>query len=120
MGTNYYMMYGGDRMFLCPECNTFCGMPVRRHIGKSSAGWVFGLFVDKRIPTLDLLTPILNHPNVLIFNEYHEFLTPEEMMNIIVNRQAFKDRELRRHDIDGRFCVGHGPGTWDLLQGEFS
>lgn len=26
---------------------------------------------------------------------------------------------LLRHQI-GRFCVGHGEGTWDLIQGDFS
>lgn len=27
---------------------------------------------------------------------------------------------LSRHEVDGRHCVGHGPGTWDLIVGEFS
>lgn len=27
---------------------------------------------------------------------------------------------LLRHRIDGWHCIGHGPGTWDLIIGEFS
>jgi hypothetical protein len=27
---------------------------------------------------------------------------------------------LLRHRIDGRHCIGHGPGTYDYIAGEFS
>ena len=28
--------------------------------------------------------------------------------------------DLLRHINDGKFCIGHGEGTWDLCTGEFS
>lgn len=27
---------------------------------------------------------------------------------------------LLRHQLDGRHCIGHGEGPWDLITGEFS
>lgn len=29
-------------------------------------------------------------------------------------------RNLLRHQIDGKRCVGHGEGTWDYVAGDFS
>jgi hypothetical protein len=68
----------------------------------------------------------------LIKNEYGEIVSPEGMLEVITARACtLKNRPLGggyeegpngliRHLIDGRFCVGHGEGTWDLINGEFS
>jgi len=36
------------------------------------------------------------------------------------NQSLQGPRGLSRHKIDGRHCIGHGEGTWDLIAGEFS
>lgn len=38
----------------------------------------------------------------------------------IKNNSLFGPNGLYRHKIDGRHCVGHGDGTWDLISGTFS
>lgn len=79
-----------------------------------------------------------------ILDEYHRVLSLEEMRSKILERSwerkkdypdPFYDSEaefhrlnqsergpngLVRHQIDGRHCIAHGEGTWDLIVGEFS
>ena len=139
MGTNYYL----EEREPCPEC----GRPYdRRHIGKSSAGWCFGLHVhpDDRINGLEDWVGLWSKPEATISNEYGETLTPQQMYGIITDREWQRDggkcppgysdwdhfhamnhsqagpEGLLRHRIDGRHCIGHGDGTWDLMVGEFS
>ena len=72
----------------------------------------------------------------MIQNEYGNVVTPDDMLEIITER--WRDtppseeyirssdyampgpNNLLRHPVDGRFCIGHGEGTWDLMLGEFS
>lgn len=134
MGTNYFWYEKSP----CPHC----GRPYEPlHIGKSSAGWCFSLHV---YPELGINT--LNDWRKKLFskgcikNEYDELISYEVMMAIITDRrsgrgpisneeldQILKDNHavagpnnLLRHRVDGRFCIGHGDGTFDYIIGEFS
>ena len=113
MGTNYYL-------YQKPDCET-CGRPhPALHIGKSSAGWCFSLHVvpEDRIECLDDWRHLWTQPGALIRNEYDERISPGEMESIITEREH--PCGLLRHEIDGRHCLSHGPGTWDHIAGEFS
>ena len=138
MGTNYYLHEKQD----C-EC---CGRPFEpRHIGKSSGGWCFSLHVypEDNIHTLDDWRELWAMPGAFIRNEYGERIPIADMELIVTVRQgklnsgswgsygsetAFHranhsqpgPNNLVRHAIDGRHCIGHGPGTWDYIIGEFS
>lgn len=141
MGTNYYLH---DK----PDCEC-CGRqfePV--HIGKSSGGWCFSLHVipEDNINSLDDWCALWSKPGAFIRNEYGERISISQMSDIITNRSRdakwdesrwwsgfylseadfhAKNHSLRgpkgllRHRI-GDHCVGHGKGTWDYIQGEFS
>lgn len=132
MGTNFYLH---DR----DPCDC-CGRPFSRlHIGKSSAGRAFSLHVipEEGIHGLKDWEARWSHPHVRIEDEYGQILTPQEMHDRIANR-SWCAREplgeawyretraeagpngLARSVADGVYCVGHGPGTWDLIAGEFS
>lgn len=136
MGTNYYL-----EIDVC-KC---CMRPKEvKHIGKSSAGWCFSLHVDENTKSLvdwiDLITFHLGNPDhpCHIVDEYGRKLSLDELLHIIKNRdwghlvaprpKEFYDQNnaepgpnnLIRHKIDGRHCIGHGEGTWDLIRGEFS
>ena len=135
MGTNYYLHRG-----ICPECKRSCD---HWHIGKSSIGWCFSLHIipERGIRDLPDWVQAWQEPDTLIRDEYGRDITPEAMLDIITNRKrprppqwkrwyasideyyARNDAEpgpnhLLRHRI-GHHCVGHGEGTWDLIQGEF-
>lgn len=133
MGTNYYLKTGSP----CPTCGHHPN--AERHIGKSSAGWCFSLHVDpdNGIASLDDWRRLWSEPGAAIEDEYGQSVSAEEMADIITDRgrsdplgwdAAMLARNsavegpnnLARHRIDGRFCIGHGDGTWDLLVGEFS
>lgn len=129
MGTNYYLTED-----VCPCCKRGS---ERLHIGKSSAGWCFGLHVDpdNGLSSLGAWVQRWSAPNARIMDEYGVEVTPEEMLRIITERQGrpgvWTDRELAlngavsgpnglaRHAI-GRYCSGHGDSTYDLCTGEFS
>jgi hypothetical protein len=144
MGTNYYLTFNGsllDRLKDKPK--------VELHIGKSSGGWCFSLHVvpELGINSLRDWYRLFRKDDNVITNEYHDVLTIEQMLDVITNRKSrantlpeasstlSSQRELARylaanhavlgpyklmrHKIDG-FCIGHGTGTWDLLNGEFS
>lgn len=130
MGTNYYLEE--DRCLHCDRAE-------RLHIGKSSAGWVFALHVipDEGINSLEDWEERWSRPNVRIVDEYNRDLTPAEMMLCITTRSGHGEgmnskRLASNHDmapgpnglvrsrVDGRHCIAHAPGTWDLCVGEFS
>lgn len=141
MGTNYYLHEN-----VCEHCGRG---DDSIHIGKSSAGWCFSLHVineaweDDKIINLELWKAKWAEPGTIIKNEYGEIITQEKMLAIITERGREKDWEkepvgyrnwrefhkmneseqgpngLLRHRI-GRYCMGHGEGTWDLIPGEFS
>jgi hypothetical protein len=112
------------------------------HIGKSSGGWCFALHVNDDIRSLDDWKE--KWKDGVITNEYNEKVSPEEMLEIITKRRCLPlkispidpwytseedflaknnaeigPNNLLRHKI-GRHCIGHGEGTWDLMEGEFS
>ena len=133
MGTNYYW-----EQEPC-EC---CGRSDRIHIGKSSRGWCFSLHVypNKEVESLaDWIRIWINEPGD-IFNQYGETLSVEQMLCVIMDRHMeqpvqWQEREYRRqhayagpnnllrHEIENRGsagCLGPGPGTWDLMFGDYS
>jgi hypothetical protein len=129
MGTNYYL----KGKPACEHCRR--GPERGLHIGKSSAGWVFALRVYphgqddwrvsdfdtsiKRLESLEDWLPLFARFGVI--DEYDRDVTTAEMHDTIANRAPWKPGvPLRRSEIDGRDCIGRGPGTWDLCVGEFS
>jgi len=128
MGTNYYL-----KTAPC-EC---CGLYDERntmHIGKSSYGWCFSLHVGKWLNdlkdgpeahNLEDWQALWNRDGWVIVDEERRTVTPQEMLSIITERSGehgyCRDgSELRRHDFDGKHCLGHGDGTYDYIAGEFS
>ena len=142
MGTNYYVRLDVE---VCEACNRpLDDSDEELHIGKSSAGWCFGLHV---IPELGLNTWLdweTYLKDKLIFNEYQDQLTLAALKGVVTQREGAKNwnahpafydnweqfhkenhsiigpKHLVRSQIDGSHCVGHGPGTWDYIAGEFS
>lgn len=135
MGTNYYIF---------EECESCGARNNELHIGKSSAGWCFSLHIypDKDINTLDDWIAIFESGQV-IQDEYGRFVSAKKMISNIAERgrkekweekpysypswEAFHQDNhsqrgpngLLRHRI-GNHCNGHGDGTYDYIQGEFS
>jgi hypothetical protein len=140
MGTNYYWHEK-------PTC-VACHRPFKpRHIGKSSAGWVFALHVYPE----DGITDMDDWERIWISggeirDEYGALITVEEMRLVVLARlrperwdkeapfmyESWEDFHLRnssmigpagllrtRLETRGR-CVKHGVGTWDCFTGEFS
>lgn len=108
MGTNFYWTEKEP----C-EC---CGRAFDdRHIGKSSAGWCFTLRVypEDGINTLDDWEKLWE--SGVITDEYDTVVPVSAMKARIRNRPL----TALRHPIDSH-CIGHGPGTWDYIDGEFS
>ena len=130
MGTNYYWQQAPEKpCHACGHGDTY--EPV--HIGKSSFGWVFTLRVypdgiepgsGTRINDLDDWRHIWRDREGTIVDEYGEELSWQKLEEIITERDRNRagSSALRRHDLDGdfRFCIAHGPGSWDLCVGEFS
>src|SRR5574337_656967 len=140
MDTNYYLHAKAP----C-EC---CGRPYEPlHIGKSVVGWCFALHVIPKLG-LDSLKAWMRAFDVqgtVIYNEYDEKVGVEEMLRIITKRGREPEWEanwyrgypseqdfhrcnysergpsgLLRVRIGLGHCVGHGEGTWDYIEGEFS
>ena len=124
MGTNYYTVKR------CGHCNH----EERLHIGKSSGGWCFALAThpDKGITSLDDWRRKFAEDGIVIEDEYGQDSTPSEMIAEITERvgsgRKYSDfagmgvqgpNGLRRNTIDGSHCIEHGPGTWDIMRGEF-
>lgn len=128
MGTNYYMATKAA----CKECGH---QEPARHIGKSSAGWVFSLHVypDEGINDLDDWKPLLAAAPE-IRDEYGEVISVEDMLATITQR-AWPNPRKRQFDYQSNFAmpgpeglvrskvgsgVTHGAGTWDCHTGDFS
>lgn len=135
MGTNYYATLPP-----CPHCGR---TDERVHIGKSSAGWCFSLqtHTSLGINTLDDWKRYL--ADKVITDEYGVNCTIDDLLTVITDRKwckreddpfgydswadfhednhsEFGPNNLLRHRVDGRFCSGHGEGTWDYMTREFS
>lgn len=133
MGTNFYL----EEKPRCPTCGS---KPEGRiHIGKSSGGWVFALNTHPDLGINDLPDWIdrWEKEGASIWNEYGEYLTPKEMLYVIMVRFWKRDEvhspqffanngalqgpfNLLRSRIDGVRVIGHGAGTYDLHRGDFS
>lgn len=130
MGTNYYLQEA-----TCPHCGRGAD---KLHIGKSSAGWCFGLHVMPEIELNDLpdWKARWSKPTSVITNEYDDVVSAEDMEKTITER-SWKGSELgpgwysvnhaqpgpnglARHSIGEGHCIGHGSGSYDLITGEFS
>ena len=134
MGTNYYLYPKSP----CREC----GRPYEpKHIGKSSGGWCFSLHVipEEGINHLEDWEKLWSQRGAVIKDEYGHKMGRADMKNIITERGIISagpphagDRWLAKNSaengpnglvrrrIDSKFCIGHGNGTWDLMEGEFS
>lgn len=112
MGTNYYLQPK-------PPCDC-CGREYeRKHIGKSSCGWVFALRVypDDGIHDLDDWLPLFTQPGARIKDEYGADVPPLDMVMAIISR-SHRDG-LQRSTVKGT-VVKAGRGTWDCHTGDFS
>jgi hypothetical protein len=109
MGTNYY-----QKSEPCPHCGK-ADEPL--HIGKSSAGWAFQLHVipERGINGLTDWEKQWAKDGTWIENEYGDRMSKQAMFETITSR-----RVVLRSTVDGFHCIGHGDGTWDLIQGDFS
>jgi hypothetical protein len=135
MGTNYYWIDGRN-----PEART--------HIGKSSAGWVFGLHVYPEDNINDLIDWVRfwDGQEGWIENEYNDKVEIPDMLTIITKRgreegdacferspacyPSWESFHKENHSQNGprglvrsllsRHCIKHGEGTWDCIVGEFS
>ena len=142
MGTNYYLS-SSDR---CTHCGHDAGEEL--HIGKSSGGWCFSLHVipNRGINSLDDWRKLWNEPGRVIRDKYQTILTPVEMEAQIVERGSRDTSKvpmgygswdhfhsmngsepgpqgLLRHALGGKYsssCIGHGPGPYDYITGDFS
>ena len=131
MGTNYYFNFHE-----CKECGH---SQDKIHIGKSSAGWYFQLHVTEELTSLEDWIALFYSGKGRIYDEIGGRVDAIDMIDYICNRglKTQKTREelekmaftegclvgsnnlFRMRVTPGR-CVGHGIGTWDLVQGEFS
>ena len=129
MGTNYYLIFD--------ECE-HCGHSAnKRHIGKSSNGWHFALHVypEDEINSLSDWTTLWEKGDAEIQDEYGKTMGFCELLEIIEKREGLWPptkqfcqnnhcflglNNLASCEIDGKHCIGHGKGTWDLCIGEFS
>ena len=71
---------------------------LRLHIGKSSAGWRFGLAIypEISINTLGDWKDLFRQRDVIIVDEEDSQVTPKEMIEIITKRKAFGFKATRR------------------------
>lgn len=132
MSTNYYWIKTG----ICSHCGGYRDRDVF-HIGKSSPGWCFALHVDDELDVHDLVDwQDLWLTGGTIVNEYDDVISSERMTEIITIREGHMEKpklsafckanhaipgpnRLARRIVDGRYCVGHGEGTWDKVAGYF-
>lgn len=138
MGTNYYLI---DQE-ACPTCGRE-GDNDRLHIGKSSVGWCFSLHVipEEGLNSLDDWKQ--RWPGKKIVNDYGDLVSEDKMLRCITERSS-KEGEAKWerspagyeswaefHRMNGskqgpNGLVRHrsdscwGPGTWDLISGDFS
>ncbi len=124
MSTNYYTIKHCDH----------CHHEERLHVGKSANGWCFSLATHPShgIASLDDWRRKFGEDGITIEDEYGHPVTPAEMLATITERSGSGlhrsgvtgqcepgPNGLRRCTIDGRHCIGHGDGTWDLWAGDF-
>jgi hypothetical protein len=143
MGTNYYLYERGDLLERLQRDDPL--EPIELHIGKSSGGWCFALRVypELGINSLTDWYHRMRRNNNVIKDEYGSEWTIDELLREITDRKwrkrtfhptdrcpteeamlqfnsaVYGPNNLLRAKIGGH-CIGHGPGTWDLIEGDFS
>ena len=133
MGTNYYMAKGEH----LPESyyehplngllRAGTGVCAKIHIGKSSGGWCFALHTMPAHGIHNLqdwkeFAARLLEEGWRIENEYHDVITPAELWEIVerVGWARNDGQPLLRHEVDNKYCIGHGEGLYDYMIGYFS
>ena len=125
MGTNFYHKKGNKQ----------------RHIGKSSMGWYFALHVypDECINNLEDWKRVFKQGVEIgyhIENEYGDEISIDSMLSEITDRGRNNGRKWSFQDLERNYAeegknnlvrykirdgvVGHGEGTWDYLDCDFS
>jgi hypothetical protein len=66
-----------------------------------------------------MMSVIVDRYSDVWFDEKKWGLYRDEAHFHLINQSCRGPNNLLRHQI-GRYCVGHGAGTWDLIVGEFS
>ena len=126
MGTNYFLHKESPSK--CVTCKHDPDKEVL-HIGKSSYGWCFSLHIipERGINSLEDWVGLWGQPGTKILNEYDEEVLPEDMLKIITTRGPGKwapeRMELQRHapyHKENPGTVREGPGSYDLILGDFS
>jgi hypothetical protein len=102
MGTNYY-----SRRNRC-DC---CGRYDERHIGKSSAGWVFTAHVYPE-ESLNSIRDLLIEADE-IYDEYNRKYSKKDILDLIYEKRNSKNRHK------DRFCIKHEK-DYDCCIGDFS
>ena len=134
MGTNYYWTHISNKCSCCGRADK-----ETKHIGKSSAGWVFGLHVypEEGIHDLPDWKRLLEQPDTIIEDEYGDVHSAESMLRCITERSwphakhltpthlsqnhaVVGPSNLLRAELNPQWCIKHGEGTWDCRIGEFS
>lgn len=144
MGTNYYYVSNRNHCDACGRTDK-----ERLHIGKSSGGWCFALHVIPERGLTSLfdwqklfrLDELDKNCTARIVDEYGSILSIDELEDVITNRKGeqtqtpygyeswgdfYRDNHaepgpnglVRAKILEGH-CIGHGDGTWDLIEGEF-
>lgn len=133
MSTNFYLSP--------PQCPCCGHQAASIHLGKSSVGWTFGLHVrpEENINNWQDIINLIKEKQAdywSIRDEYGESYSFAQFVDVVCNRttprKIPKDSEwlvmnyaqpgpnnLIRRQL-GKYCIGHGDGTYDYLVGEFS
>ena len=114
MGTNYYWCSTNQ----CPTCHH---IEAPLHIGKSSAGWAFGLRIhpEQDINTLDDWKK--KWMTGEIKDEYNKVITAQEMINVITNRAHIYGLKYRSDNQENSWLqISKGEGTFEYCNYEFS
>lgn len=83
MGTNYYAE------------TSVHGVPVRLHIGKSSAGWKFLFAEYDNLRSWSAWQKFLMQPGVKVVDEYDEPLAVSDLERIVENKQQPENLNYR-------------------------
>jgi len=123
LGTNYYHIENEWPVLKHAD---------RRHLGKSSAGWVFALRVypKEHIRSLSDVIELIACGG-RIEDEYGYEISLEEFLTIVLDRHMpdgtprplhaeWGPNNLLRSKLGVDGCIGHGTGTWDLFDTEVS
>jgi hypothetical protein len=106
MGTNYNWYASADP---CKACGREASP---RHIGKSSAGWVFALHVYPDVDIQDLEAWKTVWARGRIEDEYGRVIDPKDMERIVTQRSARNGKLAGTPRWDG--------ATWEPFTNEFS